>query len=662
MSEINTWPDPGWRCVREIGKGGFGKVFEIEKKDNYGKIYRSALKVVSIPKQESDISDAYSEGMNQDEVTQYFQSIVRNVTDECALMSELKGNTNIVSFEDHMVVPHDDGIGADILIKMELLTPVLAFQRKNGLSLYDVAKIGVDICRALELCQRRNILHRDIKPENIFVNLDENYKLGDFGIARISESTISAMSRKGTYTYMAPEVYRGEAYGASADIYSLGMVLYKFLNKNRMPFLPAEGKFEYEEVNNAVSRRMQGDAVPEPQNGSQGLKNAICKALEAEPGKRYKSAEEFRRNLEACDEFKNKEKYSSKITLVDSNEYTGRKITALSDDQYDKTEIYTEGSPLDETLTCVFPQDVIKAAQESNKDNKEKGSAKAKKINVSKLLIIAAVIIALFSIVIYGSSMKESADARETVKEPETYSISYELNGGTMADTAQYTTSYTADSKDIAVPVPERAGYEFAGWFTDADDPEGSMVNGNVLTAGEGGDKTLFAKWTPEEYTITYYGLEGAVVMAENPTNYNIESADVILYSPTKDGYEFAGWFPSNEYLDTQRVNGPAITAGSTGDRSFYAKWNEIPKPAAAAAPAESKPASDVKSTSKGSSGSAGSSNSSSKNSSGGTTKKSPAPAKKAPSSSGSGSQKKDTGSSSGSGTQYQPIFTDTVE
>ena len=70
-----------------------------------------------------------------------------------------------------------------------------------------------------------------MKPENIFVSRFGDFKLGDFGIAREQAHTMSNMSKKGTYSYMAPEIYKGEKYDSSIDIYSLGIVLYKLMNQ-----------------------------------------------------------------------------------------------------------------------------------------------------------------------------------------------------------------------------------------------------------------------------------------------------------------------------------------------------------------------------------------------------------------------------------------------
>lgn len=296
MAEINTWP--GWECVKQIGAGSFGKVYEI-RREEFGREYRAALKIITIPFNRSEIESAYSEGMDQLSVTKYFQELVENIANEFALMAEFKGHSNIVSYEDHMVVRHEEEIGWDILIRMELLTPLMRWSETHPMKEADVIQLGCDICQALEICQRKNIIHRDVKPENIFVNEYGNYKLGDFGVARTVENTISSLSQKGTYTYIAPEVYFGRPYGAAADIYSLGIVLYRYLNENRAPFLPM-GNISYSDRENAFNRRMRGEEIPAPANGSEALKRVVLKAAAYAPEERFSSAAALHRALEEC--------------------------------------------------------------------------------------------------------------------------------------------------------------------------------------------------------------------------------------------------------------------------------------------------------------------------------------------------------------------------
>ena len=298
MREIITWP--GWESVRPLGTGSFGKVYEIQRIDN-GKTYKAALKVISIPQNQAEVENAYSEGMTEENVTTYFKSFVDDITKEFELMYDLKGYTNIVSYEEHEVRKREDGIGWDILIKMELLTPLQKWAETHSMDEATVVRLGCDICKALELCHKKKIIHRDIKPENIFVNSNGDFKLGDFGIARVAEKTTSVMSQKGSPPYMAPEVYKGYPYDETIDIYSLGIVLYRFLNNNRTPFLPM-GQITYNDRMVSVEKRMSGEEIPAPVNGGEKLKKAILRSVQYDAQKRFQNVMAFRKVLEQCEE------------------------------------------------------------------------------------------------------------------------------------------------------------------------------------------------------------------------------------------------------------------------------------------------------------------------------------------------------------------------
>ena len=288
-----------WSIARRIGAGSFGTVYEI-RREEFGQTYTAALKVITVPQNETELQDALDEGMTQGQAEDYFYTMVKDIVREFAIMARLKGTGNVVSYEDHEDVPHDDGMGWDILIRMELLNPLMPYAYDHPLSRRDVIRLGIDMCKALELCQRYNIIHRDIKPENIFVSDNGDFKLGDFGIARTIERTMSGLSKKGTYNYMAPEVYRGGEYGFSVDIYSLGIVLYRLLNNNRAPFLPQPPEpITYTQRETALAKRMGGEELPPPVNGRGRLGEIVLKACAFDPKARYSSPVQMRQELEA---------------------------------------------------------------------------------------------------------------------------------------------------------------------------------------------------------------------------------------------------------------------------------------------------------------------------------------------------------------------------
>jgi serine/threonine protein kinase len=289
-----VWPE--WTTVKLIGKGSFGAVYEIER-DVFGHVEKAALKLISIPQNDSDIDELYDSGYDEESVTDTFKSHLKSIVSEYTLMQEMNGSANVVNCNDYRIVQHDDGIGWDILLKMELLTPLTKVVEMIP-SDETVIRIAEDMCKALILCRKYDIIHRDIKPQNIFVSKNGDYKLGDFGIAKTMEKTTGG-TKIGTYKYMAPEIYNNQRYNHTVDIYSLGLTLHWLLNEHRQPFMPlppAKATAFLEE--NARERRFSGDPVPAPAHGSDGLNKIIQKACAYHSKDRYQSAEEMLEDLE----------------------------------------------------------------------------------------------------------------------------------------------------------------------------------------------------------------------------------------------------------------------------------------------------------------------------------------------------------------------------
>ena len=143
------------------------------------------------------------------------------------------------------------------------------------------------------------------------------------------------------------------------------------------------------------------------------------------------------------------------------------------------------------------------------------------------------------------------------------YSINYDLAGGSVA--TENPATYTYDTNAFTLTNPTRTGYEFTGWTGTGLDAASTNV---TIVQGTTGNRSYTATWTPISYSISYNGVEGAT--NPNPANYTIESEAITLNAPTKDGYTFAGWFDNAEFTGSAVTT---ITAGSTGDKTFWAKW-----------------------------------------------------------------------------------------
>ena len=287
-----------WEIVEQVGMGSFGTVYKAERRLGNNSFF-SAIKIIHIPLEEQDTEILSREYKDENSLRLCYKDLVESCIEEIHTMEQLKGNSNIVSIEDCYVEEVQEKIGWNIYIRMEFLQNLAQYIRENRLDEADVIRIGIDICNALEQCEKIKIVHRDIKVDNIFVSSLGCFKLGDFGIARKLEKSVDCYSSKGTFSYMAPEVFHGERYGAQADIYSLGLVMYKILNKGRDPFVDVTKQMiYYRDKEEALQRRMSGEALSLPMDASEKLGKIIIKACDYNPIHRYKNAEEFRKALE----------------------------------------------------------------------------------------------------------------------------------------------------------------------------------------------------------------------------------------------------------------------------------------------------------------------------------------------------------------------------
>ena len=287
---------PGWEVVRKLGEGSFGGVYEIQRTLPDGTVERAALKKLTVPKDPGEIEELYARSYDNASITAHFREQMQDLVREYAFMQKLGENPNVVHCQDLRTVQHKDGIGWDIYIRMELLKPLKIWLDDR----YDerrVIRMGLNLCGALNGCHQRNIIHRDIKPENILVTEDGRFKLGDFGIAKVSEKTATG-TLTGTYSYMAPEIANRQHYGASADIYSLGLVMYWMMNECTLPFLPLSKKIPSGiQRQEAQDRRLSGEKIPAPINSSLELTEIVLKACAFDPKERYHSVQELAEDL-----------------------------------------------------------------------------------------------------------------------------------------------------------------------------------------------------------------------------------------------------------------------------------------------------------------------------------------------------------------------------
>jgi len=170
-------------------------------------------------------------------------------------------------------------------------------KRSGPLSLLNAYQIFSQICDGLEAAHSQGVIHRDLKAQNIMVGQSGQIKIIDFGLARSVhlEGMTATGLIMGTPEYMAPEQVSGKSVDERADIYALGVILYEMLT-GRVPFTGDSPI--------AVGFQQLKDPPPPPRTFNpqipEEVERIVLKALEKEPIRRYRNADEMRKELAAA--------------------------------------------------------------------------------------------------------------------------------------------------------------------------------------------------------------------------------------------------------------------------------------------------------------------------------------------------------------------------
>jgi len=269
---ISNLDIPGHTIIRKIGEGGMGTVY-LAKDDLLQR--QVAVKVLK-----SDL------GMG-DETMLRFQS-------EAVALAKLR-HPNITILYN---LVQTNGYRCMIMEYVEGETLETLLKSQGTFSVKQVLTVAIHTLEGLQHAHDKGVVHRDIKPSNLMLSTEGEIKIMDFGIARIAEgSRLTRIGQAmGTPQYMSPEQVKGQEGNRASDIYSFGIVLYELLTG----VTPFDSDSEFEIMQAQTSRKpvppvSLNPAIPE------ALNNAILKALEKEPSRRFGSADEMKQSLQLID-------------------------------------------------------------------------------------------------------------------------------------------------------------------------------------------------------------------------------------------------------------------------------------------------------------------------------------------------------------------------
>lgn len=263
----------GYTIIRLLGEGGMGSVYEAEQLQPSRRV---AIKVLRL-------------GYTTKALTRRFQL-------EAEALARLKHPCIAQIYEVGI-----DQTNAQPYIAMELVEgPTLKeFIESNNLSTRDILGFTSHLCDAVEHAHQRGVIHRDLKPANILVDETGAPKILDFGIARVTEQDVRAVTMNteigqiiGTLAYMSPEQASGDPTQIDhrSDIYSLGVILFELLTgqlphkTDKLQLADALSVVRDHDPTriSSLHTRLRGD-----------VDTIISKALERDPARRYQSAAEF---------------------------------------------------------------------------------------------------------------------------------------------------------------------------------------------------------------------------------------------------------------------------------------------------------------------------------------------------------------------------------
>jgi len=280
-----------YKLLRRIGEGGMGTVYLASRADQ---VYQQQVAIKLMHR-----------GFGLSQVMLLRFSVERQI------LADLN-HPNIARLID-------GGMTSDGLpyLVMEYVDGVLidSYCRDKNLSIEDRLHIFRTVCAAVEYAHKHLVIHRDIKPANILVTADGVPKLLDFGIAKllgpeaINQSLTRASETLMTPEYASPEQLRGEQITTAADVYALGVVLYKLLagkhpfeieTKSPLKIAQLICEREPEPPSRVVAFSGNRKNPPEAYRKLKGdLDHIVLMAMHKEPSRRYSSAASLSRDLQA---------------------------------------------------------------------------------------------------------------------------------------------------------------------------------------------------------------------------------------------------------------------------------------------------------------------------------------------------------------------------
>ena len=234
---------------------------------------RYIVKTIAVPASQKQLDALLLTGACKDpaEATEYFREMAEGIVAEAELLKQLSSLEGFLSYEGWQIAPMEDGkLGYTVYLLGSYKQSLEKFLKRNPMTHLGAVNLGLDLCSALAICRRSGHIFIDLRPGNIYLTGEQEYRIGDLGFAKLDSLKYNSMPARYCSSYTAPELLDPLAtLNPTADIYSVGMILYQIYNDGQLP--------------------KAGQELVPPANADYELAEIILKAIDKNPRNRYQT-------------------------------------------------------------------------------------------------------------------------------------------------------------------------------------------------------------------------------------------------------------------------------------------------------------------------------------------------------------------------------------
>lgn len=472
---------------------------------------------------------------------------------------------NIVNVYD---VGEEDGMYYIVMELVEGITLKNYIEKKARLSVKEAVSIAIQVSMGIEAAHNNHIIHRDIKPQNIIISKEGKVKVTDFGIAKAATSNTITSNVMGSVHYTSPEQARGGFSDEKSDIYSLGCTMFEMLT-GRVPF---DG-----ETTVAIAIKHIQEEMPSPREYVAeipiSVEQIIFKATQKSADRRYQSMGELVEDLKRS--LINPDEDFVKMSPVDTNGATkliSEEDIAQIKGRTSSLQLEPENAkPAERPVSVpnISKSEPIRRREpipyeEEDEEEEDDFDPKMEKLTTI-LAIVAAVIIGIIALVLFGNWMKMMNGNEDTAGN--TVSNQSQVESTTQQETSQEAeeepvTMINVVGKNIDEVKETLNGMNLGTRITteESETYEADIVISQAIAEG-----TEVEKYTTIDLVVSS-GLKGIEVP-------NVEGAKVEDAVKT---LEDAGFVVAKDYAYSDKVETDYVISQSPTSKSEAQKGSNV--------------------------------------------------------------------------------------